>query len=208
MARRDIKELVDGDREVDIDSAEVIDISSIRSGVTRYGDDYRVADFTITDGTGEINLVLWNNQIDRASKASLVKVFDGDVTSFNGKLHLNLKYNKEIIVIPFAFGLSRSTDETVDELNARIKLQKEKVEESNKARMASISAQSRQMATRARKEHDEARFQKLKEEEKKWIDEVRKRRGEYGKCGQCNWDYYLLAENKCEMCGYKKKNEE
>jgi len=90
-----IKELRDGMRRVDI-VAKVIDMSETREVQSRYsGQTFKVADATISDETGTIKLVLWNEQIGQVNVNDNVSIENGYVKSFRGEIQLNVgKYGK------------------------------------------------------------------------------------------------------------------
>jgi replication factor A1 len=94
-----IAELRDGLRKIDIE-ARVIEISEpreVRSGYT--GETYRVAEATISDDTGTIKLVLWNEQIGQVNVNDTVRIENGYIKSFRGEIQLNVgRYGKLTIV--------------------------------------------------------------------------------------------------------------
>ena len=90
-----IKDLRDGMRRVDVE-AKVTEKSSPREVLSRYKDVvHRVANTTISDGTGTIKLTLWNDQIDQVNVNDTVRIENGYVTSFRGEIQLNVgRYGK------------------------------------------------------------------------------------------------------------------
>jgi len=85
-----IAELRDGMRRVDL-VAEVSEISETREVRSRTSDEtYRVAEATISDGTGTIKLVLWNEQIDQVNINDRVQIQNGYTRSFRGEVQLNV----------------------------------------------------------------------------------------------------------------------
>jgi replication factor A1 len=55
----------------------------------------RIADAMLTDGTGTIKLVLWEDQIGKVRERTKVRVVNGYTSSFLGTLQLNHgKYGK------------------------------------------------------------------------------------------------------------------
>jgi replication factor A1 len=90
-----IAELRDGMRRVDV-VGEVAEISEPREVRSRYSDEtFRVAEATISDGTGTIKLALWNEQIDQVNVNDKVQVQNGYTKSFRGEVQLNVgKYGK------------------------------------------------------------------------------------------------------------------
>ena len=83
-----IADLRAGLRRVDI-SGTIIEISPTRDVVTRYGE-ARVATAILSDDSGEINLTLWNEQIDQVSDRDSVQVENGYVTEFRSEPQLNV----------------------------------------------------------------------------------------------------------------------
>ncbi len=71
-----------------------------REVMARYKDVvHRVADTTIQDETGSINLTLWNEQIDQVNVNDIIKIENGYVTSYRGETQLNIgKYGKFTIL--------------------------------------------------------------------------------------------------------------
>lgn len=90
-----IKDLRDGMRRVDIE-ANVTEKSTPREVLSRYKDVvHRVANATISDGTGTIKLTLWNDQIDQVKVNDNIKIESGYITSFRGEIQLNVgRYGK------------------------------------------------------------------------------------------------------------------
>jgi len=90
-----IRELRDGMRRVDVE-AKIIEKSATREVLSRYKDTvHRVATATVTDGTGNIKLTLWNDQIDQVNINDTVRVENGYITSFRGEIQLNVgRYGK------------------------------------------------------------------------------------------------------------------
>jgi replication factor A1 len=70
-------------------TAKVIDVGDTREVMTRYGR-RTVANATIEDDTGEINLSLWQDQIDRVKIGNMVNITGAYVSEFGGKLQLNI----------------------------------------------------------------------------------------------------------------------
>ena len=90
-----IKDLKDGMKRVEVE-AKVVDKQGPREVLSRYKDVvHRVANATISDGTGNIKLTLWNDQIDQVNLDDNVKIENGYVTSFRGEIQLNVgRYGK------------------------------------------------------------------------------------------------------------------
>jgi len=85
-----IKELRNGMKRVDVE-AKVIEKTPPRQVLSRYKDEtYNVANVIISDGTGQIKLTLWNEQINDVNVNDTVKIENGYVTSFKGEIQLNV----------------------------------------------------------------------------------------------------------------------
>ncbi len=82
-------------RKVDV-QGKVLEVSEPREVRSRYtGQTFRVAEATITDGTGTIKLVLWNDQIDKVNVDDTVKIENGYIKTFRGEIQLNVgKYGR------------------------------------------------------------------------------------------------------------------
>ena len=90
-----IKDLRDGMKRIEVE-AKVIDKQAPREVMARYRDVvHRVANATISDGTGNIKLTLGNDQIDQVNVNDNVKIENGYITSFRGEIQLNVgRYGK------------------------------------------------------------------------------------------------------------------
>lgn len=98
MAR--ISSLKDGDKSVDM-SGFLVEKADERVVVSRYDNiSYRVCNFLLCetkkpDVTNSITLPLWDNDIDEFMVGDKVVISDGYVTSFKGKIQLNVgKYGR------------------------------------------------------------------------------------------------------------------
>ena len=91
----EIKELKNGMKRVDVEG-KVLEKTATREVMSRYKDEtYKVAEAIISDGTGQIKLTLWNDQIDQVNENDTVKIENGYVTSFRGEVQLNVgRYGK------------------------------------------------------------------------------------------------------------------
>jgi len=80
--------------------ATVIEKTGAREVLSRYKDVVlRVANATLSDGTGSIKLALWNDQIDQVNVNDKVRIENGYVTSFRGEIQLNVgRYGKLSVV--------------------------------------------------------------------------------------------------------------
>jgi replication factor A1 len=74
-------------------------IVTMMSSPRRVKGGLRIADAMLTDGTGTVKLVLWEDQIERVREGSTVRVLNGYTSSFRGTLQLNPgKYGRLEIV--------------------------------------------------------------------------------------------------------------
>lgn len=85
-----ISELQAGMKSVDVEGKilEVSEPKLVRSKIT--GRVNRVATAILADETGEINLALWNEQIDAVKPEDMVRIENGYVTEFRGQKQLNV----------------------------------------------------------------------------------------------------------------------
>ncbi len=90
-----IKELRDGMKRVEVE-AKVVSKEPTREVLSRYKDVvHRVANASVSDGTGTIKLTLWNDQIEQVNVNDNIKVENGYITTFRGEMQLNVgRYGK------------------------------------------------------------------------------------------------------------------
>ncbi|MBI2141830.1 hypothetical protein HYU16_05430 [Candidatus Woesearchaeota archaeon] len=67
--------------------AEIADIGEVRE-FNKFGKSGRVATARLKDETGEIELSLWNEQIDQFGKGDTIKVVNGYVKEYQGEMQL------------------------------------------------------------------------------------------------------------------------
>lgn len=67
--------------------AEIADIGEVRE-FNKFGKQGRVATARLKDETGEIELSLWNEQIDQFGKGDTIKVVNGYVKEYQGEMQL------------------------------------------------------------------------------------------------------------------------
>lgn len=89
QGERPISGLKFGSRGVSF-KAQVIKKSEVRAVTSKDGNPLLVCSVTLSDGTGEIPLAVWNNQIATISEGDLVQVQDARVGSFRGEKQLSL----------------------------------------------------------------------------------------------------------------------
>lgn len=70
--------------------ARVVKKSEVRAVTSKDGNSLLVCDVTLSDGTGEIPLAIWNSQISTISSGDLVQIENANVRSFRGKIQLSL----------------------------------------------------------------------------------------------------------------------
>lgn len=70
--------------------ARVVRKSNVRAVSAKDGTPLLVCDVTLSDGTGEIPLAVWNNQISTVDKGDLIQVENARVRSFRGRIQLSL----------------------------------------------------------------------------------------------------------------------
>ena len=70
--------------------ARVVRKSEVRAVTSKDGTPLLVCDVTLSDGTGEIPLAVWNNQIGTISQGDLVQIQNARVRSFRGEIQLSL----------------------------------------------------------------------------------------------------------------------
>ena len=92
-----INEIKPGMSNVSV-QAKVIEISETRDVQTKYGR-RSVADALLEDETGQINLSLWENQINSVSVGDIVSVSGAYVTQFRDNLQLNIPRSGKIEVV-------------------------------------------------------------------------------------------------------------
>ncbi|MFW9806129.1 MAG: OB-fold nucleic acid binding domain-containing protein, partial [Candidatus Thorarchaeota archaeon] len=70
---------------------------SVKSRKT--GEDLKVADVTLTDDTGSIKLVLWNNQIPQVKTGTSIRIEEGYVTTYRDELQMSVGKYGAIITL-------------------------------------------------------------------------------------------------------------
>jgi replication factor A1 len=90
-SKRRIADLQFGLKHVDL-KARVTDKSEVRAVESRNGSPLAVCIATLSDGTGEVRLPLWNRQIDCIAKNDTVIIHDATVKHFRGEMQLSLPW--------------------------------------------------------------------------------------------------------------------
>jgi len=81
-----VKELKSGQGKVDV----VVDVKTkgeIRT-INKYGRDLKLCNALVGDDSGEISLTLWNDDCDKVKQGNAIRITNGYVSEFNGKLQL------------------------------------------------------------------------------------------------------------------------
>jgi hypothetical protein len=83
--------------------ARVVKKSEVRAVTSKDGTPLLVCSVTLSDGTGEIPLAVWNGQISAISEGDLVQVQNARVRSYRGKIQLSLsRKTGDLIVLKSA----------------------------------------------------------------------------------------------------------
>jgi hypothetical protein len=90
QGERRISDLKFGLRSVSF-KAHVVKKSEVRAVTSKDGNPLLVCDVTLSDGTGEIPLAVWNSQITSISEGDFVRIQDANVRSFRGEIQLYLR---------------------------------------------------------------------------------------------------------------------
>jgi replication factor A1 len=70
--------------------AKVLEVTQPKQVFTRYGNYASLAKAVIEDGTGQIKLCLWNDQIDAVSAGATVQIENARTSTFKGERQLSL----------------------------------------------------------------------------------------------------------------------
>lgn len=85
-----IGELKVGMKNINV-RGKIVEKSETSEVYSRYGYNvHRVANAMLSDDTGTIKLVLWNEQIDGVSVGDAIEIENGHVTQFRGETQLNV----------------------------------------------------------------------------------------------------------------------
>lgn len=92
-----IADLKAGQGKVNIE-VEVVSVGEART-FEKFGRQGRVATALVKDDSGEINLTLWNEDIDKVSQGSKIKIENGYVNEFKGEKQLTAgKFGKLVVL--------------------------------------------------------------------------------------------------------------
>lgn len=81
--------------------AKVLEVTKPKQVFTRYGNFATLAKAVIADGTGEIKLCLWNEQIDAISAGDTVQIENARTSTFRGERQLSLGKNGTLSNLEF-----------------------------------------------------------------------------------------------------------
>jgi len=88
--------------------AKVVSKSPERVVSSQYDQkEHRLSEILIADETGAINLVLWDDRIDEVQEGTTIKITNGFIKLFRGKMQLNLG----------RYGTVEEVDITIEEVN-------------------------------------------------------------------------------------------
>ena len=90
--------------------AKVLEVTKPKQVFTRYGNYATLAKAVIADGTGEIKLCLWNEQIDAVSAGDMVQIENARTSTFRGERQLSLGKNGTLSNIEFIDSEMQPTD--------------------------------------------------------------------------------------------------
>ena len=90
-----IRDLRAGMNHVNV-KAKVLEVTKPQQVLTRYGNYASLAKAVIADGTGKINLCLWNDQIDVVSAGATVQIENARTSMFRGERQLSIGKNGSV----------------------------------------------------------------------------------------------------------------
>jgi hypothetical protein len=90
-----IRDLRAGMNHVNV-KAKVLEVTKPKQVFTRYGNYASLAKAVIADGTGKINLCLWNDQIDAVSAGATVQIENARTSTFRGERQLSIGKNGSV----------------------------------------------------------------------------------------------------------------
>lgn len=79
--------------------ASVIKKSEVRAVTSKDGNPLLVCDIMLSDGTGQIPLAVWNNQISTVSLGDMVQVQNARVRSYRGEIQLALSKKTGFLMV-------------------------------------------------------------------------------------------------------------
>jgi replication factor A1 len=78
-----------------LDEVDVVSKGDVRE-FERFGKPGRVCNCVIKDDSGELELTLWNDEIDTIEAGEKIKITDGWVKEWNGKLQISMGKNGKV----------------------------------------------------------------------------------------------------------------
>jgi replication factor A1 len=78
-----------------LDAVDVVSKGDVRE-FERFGKPGRVCNCVIKDDSGELELTLWNNEIDTIEAGEKIKITNGWVKEWNGKLQISMGKNGKV----------------------------------------------------------------------------------------------------------------
>lgn len=84
--------------------ASVEEVEPVREVLLEGGARRRVQNVRLGDGTGEVQLVLWGEEVDRIRKGDRVRIRDGWVKDYKGRLQISLGRTGRLEVLPAVSG--------------------------------------------------------------------------------------------------------
>jgi len=84
--------------------ATVSKLEPIREVEQRLGGKKRVRNGVLKDGTGEISLVLWGDEVEMVAEGERVRVIDGWVKDYRGKPQISLGRGGKLEKLPAVLG--------------------------------------------------------------------------------------------------------
>ena len=102
-----ISQLTPRSRNVNL-VAKVVSKAPERVVASQYDQkEHRLSEILIADETGAINLVLWDEKIDQVEEGTTIKIVNGYIKLFRGKMQLNLG----------RYGTLEEAEEPIEEVN-------------------------------------------------------------------------------------------
>ena len=78
-----------------LDEVDVVSKGDVRE-FERFGKPGRVCNCVIKDDSGELELTLWNDEIDTIEAGEKIKITDGWAKEWNGKLQISMGKNGKV----------------------------------------------------------------------------------------------------------------
>lgn len=94
-----ISEIKPGMRGLTV-SGRIVSIGNVKTVETKFGT-ARVAQAVLQNGTGQIILNLWRDQVNTVKRGCIVRVENAFVKAFRGQMELNVGRDGRIIVLGF-----------------------------------------------------------------------------------------------------------